>query len=96
MRFPPLGIQPEEFDLSGFSETLRNNLADFAMPKFLRISLELPTTGTMKVIKGPLKREGFDITRTSDPLYVLLPGESEFTTLTEEIYKNIGEGAYRF
>jgi citronellyl-CoA synthetase len=92
----PLGIQPEEFDLSGFSEALRNNLADFAVPKFLRISLELPTTGTMKVIKGPLKREGFDITRTSDPLYVLLPGESEFTTLTEEIYKNIGEGVYRF
>ncbi len=79
-------------DLGGFTAILRDNLADFAVPKFLRISSELPTTGTMKVIKGPLKREGFDRERIRDPLYVLLPGESEFTALTKEIYENIGEG----
>jgi len=41
-------------------------------------------------------REGFDMGRTSDPLYVLLPGEPEFRALTEEIYRDIGEDRYRF
>jgi citronellyl-CoA synthetase len=91
-----LGTKPEDFDLSGFSKTLKKALADFAMPKFLRISSELPTTATMKVIKVQLKKEGFDIDAVMDRLYVLLPGESEFTPLTEEVYKNINEGRYRF
>ncbi len=91
-----LNTKPEDFDLGGFTKTLLNGLAKFAVPKLLRITSELPTTGTMKIMKGPLKKEGFDINTITDPLYVLLPGESKFIPLTEEIYKNITEGKYRF
>ena len=43
-----------------------------------------------------LKKEGFNLDIIDDPLYVMLPGESEYTPLTTEIYENIKNGLYKF
>jgi hypothetical protein len=38
----------------------------------------------------------FDIGKTEDPIYVLLPGSSEYIPLNEEIHSNIMNEKYRF
>ena len=79
----------EDFDLKELAENIRENLSSYAIPIFLRFKSKLSTTATFKFKKVKLKRDGFDIENISDPLYVMLPGQSEYTPLTREIYDNI-------
>ena len=53
-------------------------------------------TSTHKIKKVNLKMEGFDINKVKDPLFVLLPGASEYQPLTGNIYEKIVGGEYRF
>jgi citronellyl-CoA synthetase len=87
-------VDHNEFDLNGFYEILEKNLPPYAIPIFLRFLSQLKTTSTFKIQKSDMKKAGFDITKTNNPIYVLLPGSSGYTLLTEEIYNKIGE--YRF
>jgi len=43
-----------------------------------------------------MKKVGFNINETKDPIYILLPKSSEYTLLTDEIYKELNLGKYRF
>jgi citronellyl-CoA synthetase len=75
---------------------LKKNLPQYAIPKFIRVLSKLNTTSTFKIQKSDMKKVGFDITKTNDPIYVLLPESSEYAFLTEDIYNNIMDGKYRF
>ena len=86
----------EKFDFNDLLSVLKTNLPQYAIPKFIRFLSELSTTGTFKIKKYKMKEEGFDIKKTSDPIYVLLPGSKEYTRLTDNIYNNIGRGIYPF
>jgi citronellyl-CoA synthetase len=86
----------EEFDLKGFAEVIRNSLPAYAAPQFLRFKTEFETTGTHKIKKTQLRDEGFDLEKTDDPLFVMLPGRSEFEPLTTELYAAILDGGYSF
>jgi len=86
----------ENFDLKGVAAILRQNLPDYAVPIFLRFKSKLSTTATFKLKKIDLKKEGFDIENLDDPLYIMLPGESEYVPLTKEIYENMQNGEYLF
>ncbi|MFW9875736.1 MAG: hypothetical protein ACFFG0_21750, partial [Candidatus Thorarchaeota archaeon] len=72
------------------------NLPSYGIPIFLRFKSELTTTATFKLKKVKLKKEGFDFEKIDDPIYVLLPDESKFTSLTREIYENIQNRYYKF
>ena len=89
-------IDHENFDFDELLTILQENLPNYARPKFIRFLTKLSTTITFKITKSDMKKVGFDITKTKDPIYVLLPGSSEYTCLTEEIYNNILNGKYRF
>ncbi len=86
----------EEFDMEGFTKHLKQSLPSYAVPIFLRFKSEFTTTSTYKIQKNELKDEGFDPGKISDPLYVLLPGDSGYTPLTAELYGEIINGKYRF
>ena len=43
-----------------------------------------------------MKKEGYDIKKVTDPIYVLIPNSEEYTLLTEIIFKDIGLCEYRF
>jgi citronellyl-CoA synthetase len=86
----------EEFDFKGIAGHFQRSLPSYAVPKFLRLNAELECTPTHKIKKFDLKKEGFDPDVAGDPVYVLLPGESEYTPLTAEVYSEIKEGKYRF
>jgi citronellyl-CoA synthetase len=85
-----------DFDLRALDRHLQRSLPSYATPKFVRLKANLECTATHKITKVALKKEGFDPDSVNDALYVLLPGEADYRSLTKEIYKNILVGKYRF
>jgi citronellyl-CoA synthetase len=86
----------EKFDFKGVAEHFQRALPSYAVPKFMRLNTELECTPTHKIKKVDLKKEGFDPGAVSDSVYVLLPGESQFTPLTDDLFAEIQQGQYRF
>ncbi len=82
-------VSIEEFDLKRLAEHLKKNLPPYGVPIFLRLKSKLATTATFKLKKVELKKECFDIEVIEDPMYVLLPGGSEYKALNREICDNI-------
>ena len=89
-------VKHEEFDFNDFIETIHDNLPNYAIPIFIRFLSELNTTSTYKIHKYEMKKIGFNIKKTNNPIYVYLPRSTKYTLLTEEIYENILNGKYRF
>jgi citronellyl-CoA synthetase len=87
---------PDTFDLAAFYSELASKLPAYAIPAFIRFKTEFEYTETMKMKKGKLKSEGFDLEQVSDPLYVCLPGSKEYIPLTDEVFKKITNKEYRF
>jgi citronellyl-CoA synthetase len=86
----------DDFDLKGLGDHLRRTLPSYAVPRFVRLNKNIECTSTHKIKKVLLKNEGFDPARVNDSLYVLLPGELEYKSLTAEIYSEILDGKYKF
>lgn len=82
-----------EFDVEGFSTFVNESLPAYARPVFLRIKRgELDVTGTMKMVKGELRKEGYDINQVTEPIYVMKPGASNYELLDEAYYEVIKTG----
>jgi len=83
-----------EFDASGFSAYVAEQLPAYARPVFLRIKRgELDVTGTMKMVKGELRKEAYDVHQVDEPLYVLKPGAEHYEPLDASYYDTIKSGA---
>ncbi|MCK4284628.1 MAG: long-chain-acyl-CoA synthetase [Candidatus Lokiarchaeota archaeon] len=78
-----------DFDFKKLLGLFTDNLAPYAIPIFLRFKSGLSTTQTFKFKKVELKEEGFNLQNIEDPLFVMLPNESEYTFLSKEIYEKI-------
>jgi len=85
-----------EFNFKNLFEILQTDLPRYAIPKFIRFLSELSTTSTFKIRKSDMKKEGFNIHKTEDPIYAYLPENSGYTLLTEDIYDKIMKGKYRY
>ena len=86
----------DSFDFKNLADFFQSALPSYAVPKFVRIQKDFDYTSTHKIKKVNLKMEGFDINKVKDPLFVLLPGETEYQPLTGDIYEKILAGEYRF
>ena len=86
----------EEQDFCTFVEEFKKMLPNYAVPQFLRIQKQMETTGTFKYSKNKLKEEAYNPAASDEAVYVLLPNESSYTLISEEIYQNIQQGKYRF
>jgi citronellyl-CoA synthetase len=87
---------PENFNVKAFSAALKQGLPSYAVPIFLRFQEAFETTATLKRVKSQLKQGGFNPGEVKDPLYVMLPGASEYTELTPALFAEIENGQYRF
>jgi citronellyl-CoA synthetase len=85
-----------EFNFKSLFEILQTDLPRYAIPKFIRFLSELSTTSTFKIRKSDMKKEGFNINKTKDPIYAYLPENSGYVILTEDIYNEIMNGKYRY
>ena len=86
----------EDFDFEGLLDVLRKGLPSYAIPLFIRLRTEFETTETLKIRKSECKKEGCDPAKVTDPLYVLLPGDSSYVPMTQALYEEIVDGKHRF
>ncbi|NXA43278.1 S27A1 protein, partial [Eudromia elegans] len=71
---------------------LQKVLPPYARPVFLRLLPQVDTTGTFKIQKTRLQREGFDPHQTSDRLHFLDAKLGGYVPLDERLYERICAG----
>lgn len=79
-------------DFKALAEGLDRALPSYARPIFLRIVKELEMTGTFKLKKINLQKEGFDPNKIQDKVY-FRSGNKEYVEVTPEIYEEIISGS---
>ncbi|XP_067001452.2 long-chain fatty acid transport protein 4 isoform X2 [Anabrus simplex] len=80
-------------NLKALAEGVNTNLPAYARPVFVRVMKEIELTGTYKIKKTMLQKDGFDPSLIKDDLY-LYKG-THYIPLTPEIYSGILSGAVR-
>lgn len=85
-----------ELDLKDFSAYINRSLPAYARPVFLRVMTQLDTTGTFKMVKSELRKQGYDLSQVNDPLYVMLPDADGYQVLTTAIGARLREGEAGF
>jgi solute carrier family 27 fatty acid transporter 1/4 len=85
-------VDPDnKIDINKIAFGIRESLPAYARPIFIRIMQQLPMTGTFKLKKRDLQLEGFDITKISDPIYIL-QSDGSYKLMTQEQNNEIKEG----
>ncbi|KAK9307682.1 hypothetical protein QLX08_002086 [Tetragonisca angustula] len=82
-------------DIDQLSIDLKEHLATYAIPRFIRILSKIDLTGTFKLKKKDLVDEGYNPNRIADKLYYLNE-KSGYQLLITEIYEQIQQGKVRF
>ncbi|KAM6957643.1 long-chain fatty acid transport protein 1a [Aplochiton taeniatus] len=80
------------FDCETFLKKVQQALPPYARPVFLRISPQVDTTGTFKIQKTRLQREGFDPRFSTDLVYFLNARAGRYEAVGEELHTAIVEG----
>lgn len=77
------------------AQSLKQLLPSYAIPVFLRIVHKVKVTGTFKLQKSTLKKEGFDIGIIEDKLFYFDPKAIMYFALDESKYEKIIRGEIR-
>jgi acyl-CoA synthetase (AMP-forming)/AMP-acid ligase II len=80
----------EAFELDLFNRWVIDNLPVYQRPYFLRLQSEMRITGTFKHQKVDYRKEGYDPSQISDPLF-FLDGE-KYVPLSRELHERIAAG----
>jgi fatty-acyl-CoA synthase len=83
------------FDGAAFHAFSERALPGYAAPVFVRVMKEAPVTGTLKLRKVDLQREGFDAEAVSDPLYLRDDRARSYVRLTPDLLAEIRDGRRR-
>ncbi len=83
-----------EFDMAAFGKHVDEHLPSYARPVFVRLQKAIETTGTFKYRKIDLVNDGFDPTKTKDPLYFRDPAKG-YVKITKALYAKIESGAFK-
>ncbi|KAK6618914.1 hypothetical protein RUM44_003295 [Polyplax serrata] len=86
--------ETNSLDLNALAEGLKIKLPSYARPYLLRILEKADVTGTYKLRKVDLQKEGFEPKNIKDKLYYLSNGKYE--ELTQHAYESILKGTIRF
>jgi citronellyl-CoA synthetase len=84
----------EDVDWAGLSAHVRDKLASYARPVFVRVSAhDQDTTSTFKLLKKELREEAFHLDRVGDDaIYVMKPGKDVYEPLDAEFHDAIMAG----
>ncbi|MBU6471230.1 MAG: long-chain-acyl-CoA synthetase [Alphaproteobacteria bacterium] len=83
------------FDVAGLATKLAGNLPAYARPVFIRLRPAMEITGTFKLRKVDLVKEGFDPNTIDDPLYFFDSAAEYYVPLTAARYADILLGRIR-
>lgn len=88
---------PEKtLNMKELCENLQKALPSYARPQFVRVLEKIDMTGTCKLKKTDLQKEGFNPQQISDKLFFLNAKTSSYEPLTVEIYEQILNQEIRF
>lgn len=87
-----LAIAQEDVDLKRLVKDMKSKLAPFAIPVFIRIVDQIEATGTFKLPKVKLQEQGYNISKLSDPIYLVDLKNNDCNRLTEELYAKLMSG----
>ncbi|CAC5411588.1 SLC27A1_4 [Mytilus coruscus] len=82
-------------DLLSLTKALQKSLPPYARPVFIRLASEVDTTGTHKLKKVDLAKEGFNPNIIKDHLYYLNSKTQQYEPLTVQVYNDICSGKIR-
>ena len=82
----------ETLDAEAFSRYVESELPAYARPVFLRVQSDIDVTGTFKMLKGNLKKEGYDLNQVAEPLYVMKPGATRYERLDQAFTDRVRAG----
>lgn len=90
-------LDPErQVDLTKLAQTLKETLPSYARPMFVRLlTKDMDMTGTFKLKKLDLQKEGYDPNVIEDALFYLSP-KGSYESLTKEVFDQISRGEIRF
>lgn len=96
-----VAITPSEslaaLDMRELLAFAHRQLPHYAVPLFLRIKVQMETTGTFKYQKVRLKEEAFDPDKAGhDPVYAWLPGSDSYVPVTAQLLAQIQGGQFRY
>ncbi|XP_031343303.1 long-chain fatty acid transport protein 4-like isoform X2 [Photinus pyralis] len=77
----------DKSQLNVLAKEFKSNLPSYAIPAFIRVLESFPITGTYKLKKLELQKEGFNINVIKDKVYILSSGK--YIPLTKEIYNDV-------
>jgi fatty-acyl-CoA synthase len=81
-----------DFDPSMLAAKLASNLPAYARPVFLRLLPEMEITGTFKLRKVDLVKDGFDPQTIPNPLYILDSASARYVPLDLARYEEVVSG----
>ena len=87
LAFRPADPAASERTVAALDETFQRHLPDYAIPVLLRQVERVDATGTFKFVKKDLAREGHDQAKVSDPIWIRLPGKTNYQPLTPSTAK---------
>lgn len=76
-------------DMDRLNEGIQKNLPSYARPIFVRVINRIPMTSTFKIQKMALQKDGYDISKISDPLFIYDSSKTRYVPLTEDLYNDI-------
>ncbi|XP_013788017.1 long-chain fatty acid transport protein 1-like, partial [Limulus polyphemus] len=82
-----------KINMKELSSDLHRQLPSYAVPLFIRLVDRLETTGTYKLTKVGLQKEGFDIHKIPDSIYYLDKETKCYLPLDENTYQLIHSGS---
>jgi len=83
------------FDFGTLKAHLTANLPVYARPLFVRLCRDIPITGTFKLTKGPLFRDGLSPLAASDTVWFNDPKSQTFIEYDASLRRLVSEGALR-
>ncbi|TKS68988.1 Long-chain fatty acid transport protein 1 [Collichthys lucidus] len=87
-----IGHAGGQFDFDAFLIAVQKALPSYARPVFLRLMPSVDTTGTFKIQKTRLQREGYKPQDSSEEVYFLNSRAGRYEAVTDELYSAITEG----
>jgi fatty-acyl-CoA synthase len=88
-------VAGDNLNLTALHEYLARQLPEYARPVFLRIRQDNDVTTTFKQKKVDLVKDGFDPSRTGDPIYFSDPQRKAFVRLDGGLFADINAGRIR-
>ncbi|XP_064292349.1 long-chain fatty acid transport protein 4-like isoform X2 [Plodia interpunctella] len=85
----------ETLDVDKLAKDLEKDLPKYARPIFIRIMTSVDMTGTFKMRKVDLVKEGFNPAVVKDKLFYFDPQKNKYITLDQEVYNKIESGQIR-